>query len=111
MKYLNRKKTNTKNNHNLEIKFYSDNCFGQQKNKFIMGMYLYAVQKFKIKSITHKCLIRGYIQNEGNNVHSVIEKSIKQALKSGPIYIPIDYVRLIRSAKKKTGNPYIKSQN
>lgn len=48
---------------------------------------------------------------KGTNVHSVIEKSIKQALKSGPIYIPIDYVRLIRSAKKKTGNPYIESQN
>ena len=68
-------------------------------------MYLYAVEKFKIKSITHKFLVSGHTQNEGDNVHSVIEKSIKRALKSGPIYIPTDYVRLIRSARK-TGNPY-----
>lgn len=46
-----------------------------------MGMYLYAVQKFKIKSTTHKFLITGYTQNEGDNVHSVIEKAIKRALK------------------------------
>lgn len=104
MKYL-EEKANTKNDDNLEIVLYSDNCCGQQKNKFIMGMYLYAVQKFKIKSITHKFLIRGHTQNEGDNVHSVIEKSVKRALKSGPIYIPTDYVRLIRSAKK-TGSPY-----
>lgn len=104
LKYL-EEKANTRNDDNLEIVLYSDNCCGQQKNKFIMGMYLYAVQKFKIKSITHKFLIRGHTQNEGDNVHSVIEKSIKRALKSGPIYIPTDYVRLIRSAKK-TGNPY-----
>lgn len=62
-------------------------------------MYLYAVQKFKIKSITHKFLIKGHTQNEGDNVHSVIEKAVKRTLKSGPIYIPSEYVRIIRCAK------------
>ncbi|XP_050519034.1 uncharacterized protein LOC126893129 [Diabrotica virgifera virgifera] len=104
LKYL-EEKANATNNNNLEIILYSDNCCGQQKNKFIMGMYLYAVQKYNIKSITHKFLIAGHTQNEGDNVHSVIEKQIKRALKSGPIYIPTDYVKLIQSARKK-GNPY-----
>lgn len=76
-----------KNDEDLEIVFYSDNCCGQQKNSFVLGMYLYAVQTLKIKSITHKFLIKGHTQNEGDNVHSVIEKSVKKSLKSGPIYL------------------------
>lgn len=69
-------------------------------------MYLYAVEKFQLKSITHKFLIRGHTQNEGDAVHSTIEKSLKKAKKSGPIYAPDQYVSIIRSAKKK-GNPFI----
>ncbi|KAL4104377.1 hypothetical protein QTP88_019678 [Uroleucon formosanum] len=98
-----------------DIIFYSDNCCGQQKNmtylfiyglefqynspnllkctyiicfKFVHAMYLYAVEKYQINSITHKYLIRGHTQNEGDTVHSVIEKSMKRSKKSGPIYVP-----------------------
>ncbi|CAF4946537.1 unnamed protein product [Pieris macdunnoughi] len=64
---------------NSNIIFYSDNCCGQQKNRFLVGMYYYAVETLPIKSITHKYLIRGHTQNEGDNVSSLIEKSIKRA--------------------------------
>lgn len=60
----------------------------------------------RVKSITHKFLIRGHSQNEGDNVHSVIEKQIKRHLKSSSIYTPQTYSTLIRTTKKKTGNPY-----
>lgn len=69
-------------------------------------MYLYAVEKFRLKSITHKFLIRGHTQNEGDVVHSTIEKSLKKVKKSRPIYVPDQYVSVIRTAKKK-GNPFI----
>lgn len=69
-------------------------------------MYLYAVEHLNIKSITHKYLIRGHTQNEGDAVHSVIEKSVKKATRSGPIFVPDQYVPLIRNAKKK-GNPLV----
>lgn len=69
-------------------------------------MYLYAVKNYQINSITHKYLIRGHTQKEGNSVHSVIEKSIKKSKKSGPICVPGQYVHLIRNAKKN-GNLYI----
>jgi len=86
--------------------FYSDNCAGQQKNKFILAMYLYAVLNFShINSITHKYLITGHTQNEGDNAHFVIERNIKKSKKSGSIYVPEQYVSFIRSAKK-SGNPY-----
>lgn len=87
----------------VEFVFYSDNCGGQQKNKFVFAMYLYALEKYPIKSITHTFLIKGHSQNEG--VHSVIEKQVKRVLKSGPIYHLAHYVSLMQTAKK-TGKPY-----
>ncbi|KAL0882683.1 hypothetical protein ABMA27_001109 [Loxostege sticticalis] len=90
----------------LDIIFYSDNCCGQNKNHYIIGLYMYIVQNFEyVNSITHKFLIKGHTQNEGDNVHSVIESQIKKILKGGPIYTPDQYVSIIRNAKKR-GDPY-----
>lgn len=72
--------------------------------RYIIAMYLYAVQHLDINSITHKYLIRGHTQNEGDTIHSIIEKSLTRAKKSGPIYVPDQYVPIIRNAKKK-GQP------
>lgn len=69
-------------------------------------MCLYAVETLKIGSITHKFLIRGHTQNEGDNAHSIIERAIKKSKKSGPIYVPGQYVQIIRDAKK-TGDKFI----
>ncbi|CAH1098832.1 unnamed protein product [Psylliodes chrysocephalus] len=84
----------------IDLIFYSDNCCGQQKNKYLLSAYAYAVCNMRVKSITHKFLIRGHSQNEGDNVHSVIEKQVKRHIKSGPIYMPLQYITLILSAKK-----------
>ena len=89
----------------LEITFFSDNCCGQNKNRYIATLYLYALNRFNIKSITHKFLIKGHTQNEGDNVHKLIETEIKKNLKSGPIYSPHQYVALIKNAKKN-GLPF-----
>lgn len=86
----------------LNIIFYSDNCCGQQKNQFVFSMYIYAVKNLpNIHSITHKFLVKGHTQNEGDSVHSTIERRIKQMLRSGPIYVPDQYINAIREAKKK----------
>lgn len=94
------------NGEKLDVIFYSDNCCGQQKNRFMLSMYRYAVEKYSyINSITHKFLVKGHSQNEGDCVHSVIERTVKKCLKAGPICIPAQYITLIRGAKK-TGRPY-----
>lgn len=90
----------------LEFVLYSDNCGGQQKNKFMLSMYAYAVTVLKIKSITHKFLIQGHTQNEGDSAHSIIERATKKTLRSGPIYVPSQYFSIIRNAKK-TGTPFV----
>ena len=85
-----------------DIIFWSDNCAGQQKNKFMIAMYLYCVNNFNnINTITHKFLIKGHTQNEGDSAHSLIERQIKRLLKSGPIYVPESFVTAIRMARKK----------
>jgi len=84
-----------------DVIFYYDNCPGQNKNKFILALYIHAVRQFKnIKTITHKYLIKGHTQNEGDSVHSLIERQCKKQLKSGPIYTPEAFVSIIRTAKK-----------
>lgn len=88
-----------------DITFYSDNCSGQQKNQFMLAAYIFALRKYDLNSITHKFLIRGHTQNEGDSVHSLIERKMKQALKSGPIYTPEGLISLIRTAKR-TGEPF-----
>ena len=80
--------------------FYSDNCCGQNKNKYIATLYLFAIQNLNIRTITHKFLITGHTQNEADSLHSLIEKEIKKNLKSGPIYSPDQYIALIKNAKK-----------
>ncbi|CAH2094194.1 unnamed protein product [Euphydryas editha] len=98
---------NTKATEQFDVVFYSDNCCGQQKNKFMVAMYQYAISKFsKLNSITHKFLIKGHTQNEGDAVHSTIQRNISRALKSSPIYVPDQYITLIKTAKKK-GAPYL----
>nr|CAI5856988.1 unnamed protein product [Callosobruchus analis] len=90
----------------IDIIFYSDNCAGQNKNKFIFALYIYAVLSLEnINSITHKFLITGHTQNEGDHVHSVIAGAIKKFKKSSPIYVPDHYVTILKQAKKR-GKPY-----
>ncbi|XP_072395807.1 uncharacterized protein [Diabrotica undecimpunctata] len=100
LEYL-KKQSDLANSDGLELVLYSDNCGGQGKNKFIITAYLFAVAKYKIKSITHKFFVVGHGQNEGDASHSVIEKAVKKFLKSGPIYVPAHYSAIISSAKKK----------
>lgn len=89
----------------LDIIFFSDNCAGQNKNRFLIALYLYAVFNLNITSITHKYFITGHSQNEGDSMHATIEKAVKKYKRSSPIYIPDHYASIIRSAKK-TGSPY-----
>lgn len=85
----------------LDVIFYTDNCAGQNKNRFIISLYMYAVSTLKsVQSITHKFLITGHTQNEGDHVHSVIEKAVVKSRKSGPICVPEQYATIIRQAKK-----------
>lgn len=96
------KSTDDKN----DVIFYTDNCYGQNKNRYIASMYLYCVNTLNnVQSITHKFLVTGHTQNEGDSMHSVIEKEKKRVLKGTNIYVPSQWIPVIALAKK-TGKSY-----
>lgn len=83
-----------------EFRFYSDNCAGQNRNRFVFGFYSYIAKKFNV-TITHTFLEKGHTENEGDSVHSVIEKKKRKSV----VYVPSEWYTLIRNAKK-SGKPY-----
>lgn len=108
LKYIEslRERDSVKNGEKLNVISYSNNCCGQQKNCFMLLVYLFSVTKYPfVNYITHKFLVKRHSQNEGDSVYSVIESTVTKSLKSGPICIPPQYATLIRTAKK-TGEPY-----
>jgi hypothetical protein len=84
----------------VEFCFYSDNCSGQNRNRFVFGMYArYA--KIKKITITHRFLEQGHTQMEADSVHALIEK----AKKNVTVFVPQQWYALMSAAKKK-GTPY-----
>ena len=77
-----------------KFNFYSDNCGGQNKNRFVFLMLLYAAIKFDVE-ITHRFLECGHSYNEGDSMHSAIET----AAKFRNIYTPKDWVRIMKNAR------------
>lgn len=84
-----------------EFRFWSDNCAGQNRNRFVYSLYVYAAKKFNI-CVTHRFLQKGHTQNEGDGVHSVIER----ASHTKTIYTPHEWRLLLRWAKNE-GEPYV----
>lgn len=66
---------------------------------------MYVVMFLNILEITHKFLTTGHTQMPVDSMHSRIENQNKRALKSGPVYIPAQWVSIIKLAKKN-GKPY-----
>lgn len=91
-----------KENHGInEFSFYSDNCAGQNRNRFIYSMWEYAAFIHKV-NIRHTFLEKGHTQNEGDSVHATIECAKKRTI----IYVPMQWVTLVQSAKV-TNQPYL----
>jgi hypothetical protein len=84
-----------------DFRFWSDNCAGQNRNRIVYSLYVFAAKKYNI-SITHRFLEKGHTQNEGDSVHSVIERSSQ----AKTIYTPDEWRILVRWAKNE-GEPYI----
>uniref|UniRef100_A0A6P7H5S2 Uncharacterized protein LOC114346528 n=1 Tax=Diabrotica virgifera virgifera TaxID=50390 RepID=A0A6P7H5S2_DIAVI len=82
-----------------QFSFYSDNCAGQNRNKFLFTMYSFLAQKHNIV-IKHTFLEKGHTQTEGDSMHSVIERASKHI----PIFSPDQWYTLVRTAKKN--NPF-----
>lgn len=81
-----------------ELCFFSDNCGGQNRNRFLYSMWEYASFTMKVK-ITHTFLGRGHTQSEGDSMHSCVE----HAKKGKSIYVPAQWITLVRSGTYSGG--------
>jgi hypothetical protein len=82
------------------VTLYSDNCGGQNRNRFFVSMLWYSLKSMKFSSISHKFLERGHTMNENDSVHSVIERSLKDV----SVYTTPQLVTTIQLARRS--KPY-----
>ncbi|XP_034244966.1 uncharacterized protein LOC117647355 [Thrips palmi] len=84
-----------------EFKMYCDNCTGQNKNRQIFALLVYASSIFKIK-ITLTYLLKGHTQNEGDNMHANIET----ASRGKKLLVPSHWHKVMRAAIIKKEDKY-----
>lgn len=75
----------------------SDSCGGQNKNRTMVFMLWYALNKFNLVSIKHQFLVVGHTFNEGDSAHSSIENASRKI----EIYTPSQWAATIRTASRK----------
>jgi len=84
------------------ICFYSDNCMGQNRNKYVTTALLYSVSKSNyIDVIDQKYLEAGHTQMECDSMHATIE----YAKRKTNVFIPSQWDTIIHMARRS--NPYI----
>ena len=82
-----------------EVIFFADGCPGQNKNSILPSMFLYFVSHISvhIKKVSLFYFEAHHGQNEGDSMHSVIERAKKTA---GEIFLPSQLATMIRMARK-----------
>ena len=73
---------------------WSDNCCGQNKNKYVLFMYMYMVHIGLVKSVRHKFVATGHSFLQCDRDFGLIEKEGKKILYGGA-----DLESLIRGAR------------
>lgn len=76
------------------VSLYSDNCSGQNRNRFIFAMYMHASRTLNME-IVHRFLQTGHTQNEGDCMHACVEKNLKNKV----VYTPDQLYEIITNAK------------
>ena len=82
------------------VVIFSDGCCYQNRNAILANALSYAAIKLGIV-IEQKILTKGHTQMEVDSVHSVIERALTRV----SISVPMDYVKIIETARK-TPKPY-----
>jgi len=83
------------------VTLYSDNCAGQNRNRYFVTLYWYCIRKVGFESIVHKFLAKGHAQNENDSIHSAIEKKLRNV----KVYTTSQYSTLIQTARRKKPIP------
>jgi hypothetical protein len=91
--------------HQKHLVVYSDSCFGQNKNFAINAFWLYIVNSGLFETVQHRFLLPGHTYVACDADFGVIEK--KKRLTQA-VYVPSQWAKLIREARKKIHFPSLK---
>ncbi|KAK3911669.1 LysM and putative peptidoglycan-binding domain-containing protein 2 [Frankliniella fusca] len=80
---------------------WSDNCSGQNKNKYLFAAYTWAAAQYNI-TINHRYMERGHTMNEADSMHATIERAARYE----QIFEPKDLVPIIILNAKRSGSKY-----
>ncbi|XP_074033855.1 uncharacterized protein isoform X1 [Leptinotarsa decemlineata] len=87
-----------------EVRCFSDRCWGQNLNKYVVAMCMHTVQTTaNLKSIHLQFLTPGHSEMECDSMHSAIGTEFKRV---GKALWPGDWKTIARSARKKGDEPY-----
>lgn len=89
-----------------EVSLFSDTCSGQNRNKYIAALFLYAVQKLSIDVINHNFMEKGHSYMEVDSMHSAIESAKKYI----PVYTMQDWLNIFKIARSKRGRNSISGE-
>ena len=82
--------------------FISDNCAGQNRNRFVATMFWYCMKRMPtVDKIEHGFLEVGHTQNKNDSVHSVIARAAKRI----PVYTPSQRATVAQGARRNK-RPY-----
>lgn len=88
------------------VKIWSDNCGGQNRNKYLLAMHMELIKSLPFDSIEHNYLETGHTQMNVDSMHSAIERAAKPI----SIYTQNEWCNVIRKAraenKKTKTTPY-----
>ncbi|XP_054270099.1 uncharacterized protein LOC128991320 [Macrosteles quadrilineatus] len=80
----------------LPIVLYTDGCTNQNRNQFLANALLHFSKQNNVE-VTQKFLIKGHTQMEGDSVHALIERK----LKNKEVYSPYELVKYTKEAREK----------
>lgn len=84
-----------------EITLWTDNCYGQNKNKSLIMCFFWLLKKYpQLKKINQKFLLKGHTHMEADTVHALIERKRKNT-QTMTILTPWDWQQLVRQTSKK----------
>lgn len=92
---------------------FSDNCGGQNKNKFIARFWMYIVKNTNVETVDHKFLVPGHSYMECDQNFGLIEKAKKQLQY---VFVPDDWVKAVAGTSRKfkvvrmTGSDFLSSE-
>ena len=82
------------------ITTFSDNCAGQNRNRYFLTMLWYSLKTLHLDNVCQKYLERGHTQNENDSVHLAIESSCKHV----NLYTTSQWATCMQVARRS--NPY-----